>query len=464
MYLNLKIYPFLVFVVFAGVLVSCASVREVDYAPGQERPEDAHSAPIRFTNLRVQLPVGAEVGIHRPRCFLSFQEVGRGYLKGHIDQSEIDDIFYETFDAQGYDAVGKLNVTFSEEYEQEYLRAEYKVGAKIIDAEIDVCEEPNQSVVFPFIFEPLYMGTGGFSGKLYLKVEWAVYDNLRQSVVYKKVTEGYVHRKATNKEGVVLMVNEAFGMAAHNLSADKGFHDLIFYGEKPPQDWRKRKKKTERPRMFDPREEVVLPALPLLRAPLGEHFERSGRAAVLVQTGAGHGSGFFITEQGHILTNAHVVGDALRVRVVMAGKGEKLVAEVLRKSAVRDVALLKLEDVPDDIEIVTLPIRVDWPRVSEDIYALGAPENPRMQDSLSKGIVSAHRKDFSVWGTKMDFIQGDIVIRGGNSGGPLLGRYGNVVGITVAGLYSEAGEGDSGLNLFIPIADALEALGISGGF
>ena len=444
------------------LISSCAKVQKVEYAQSIEHPEDAYPAPIRFTNLRTQLPIGAEIGIHRHRCFLSFSEVGRHYLKGNIAQPEIKGAFVGAMEAQGFDIISRLHSTFKEEYDNELLRSEYKIGAKIIDAQINVCEKPNLIFNLPpiTILDPLYLGIGGVKGKLYLKIEWAIYDNLRQKVAYKTVTEGYVQRKAKNKEGVTLMVTEAFSMAAHNLAANKHFHDLIFYGTKPPQDWRKTKKKESRPRIFDQQEKVVISNPPISKAPLTQHIDSSGEIAVLVQAGISHGSGYFITKQGHIITNAHVIGNAQRVRIVSAGKNKKMIAEVLRKSTKRDVALLKLVKIPEDFNIVTVPIKTEWPKVSEDIYALGAPSNKRLQDTLSKGIVSAHRKNFSVWGTKMDFIQGDVQTIGGNSGGPLLDANGNIVGMSVAGMYQFSTESDSGLNLFIPIEDALKYLKI----
>ncbi|PCI55445.1 MAG: hypothetical protein COB36_07425 [Alphaproteobacteria bacterium] len=454
-----KIIPFLIVVLTVGTLAACAPVQKAEFMPSLDHPEDAHPAPIKFTKLKLKLPVGMEMGVHRHRCFLSFSEVGRHYLKGNISQTLIGDSFVEALDAQGYDLVSHLNISFDEEIDAESLRSEYKVSAKIIDAQINVCENPNWLFIFPVV-DPLFLGTGGLSGKLFLKIEWGVWDNLRRKTVYKTTTEGYVHSKRANLEGVTLMVNEAFAMAAHNLGAKKEFHDLIFYGTKPPQDWNKKKKRESRPRIFDPQERVVISNPPLSKVMLSDHIERTRRAAVMVQAGAGHGSGYFISNEGHIITNAHVIGDAMRVRVVTAGRKEKLIAEVLRKSVPRDVALLKLEVVPEDLEIVTLPIKTAWPKVSADIYALGAPKNKRLQDTLSKGIVSAHRKNFRVFGTKMDFIQGDVQTIGGNSGGPLLDAHGNLVGMSVAGMYQFSTESDSGLNLFIPIEDALKHLKI----
>lgn len=454
-----KIIPFLIVVLTAGILAACAPVQKAEFTPSLDHPEDAHPAPIKFTKLKMRLPVGMEMGVHRHRCFLSFSEVGRHYLKGNISQPLIGDSFVEALDAQGYDLISHLNLSFDEEAEAEGLRSEYKVSAKIIDAQIDVCESPNWIFKFPFV-DPLFLGTGGLSGKLFLKIEWGVWDNLRRKTVYKTTTEGYVHSKRANIEGVTLMVDEAFAMAAHNLGAKKEFHDLIFYGTKPSQDWNKKKKRESRPRIFDPQERVVISNPPLSEVMLTDHIERTCRVAVMVQTGSGHGSGYFISREGHIITNAHVIGDAMRVRIVTAGRKDKLIAEVLRKSVRRDVALLKLEVVPEDLEIVTLPIKTAWPKVSADIYALGAPQKTRLQDTLSKGIVSAHRKGYKLFGTKMDFIQGDVSTHGGNSGGPLLDGHGNLVGMSVAGYSYNLHQADDGLNLFIPIEDALKHLKI----
>jgi len=455
--MHLKLSLSIITTVF--ILVSCTNVRQIEFAQSIEHPENAHPAPIKFTNLRLRIPVGAEIGVHRTKCFLSFFEVGRNYLRGSIQQPLINDAFAQTLEMQGFDVVSRLNTNFIEEYEADFLRSEYKISAKIIDAEINVCGQSGKVLSVP-IFKPIYMGTGGFKGKLYLKIEWAVYDSLRQKVAYKTTTEGYINSKVTNREGITLMMNEAFSMAAHNLAAESAFHDLIFYGIKPPQNWRKKRKEDNRPRIYDRQEKVVIDNPELSITPIVKHIGKTSKVGVLVQAGAGHGSGFFITKQGHIITNAHVVGNAMRVRVVTSGNDKKLIAEVLRVNTKRDVALLKLEEIPDDLDIITLPIKTEWAKVSEDIYALGAPENKRMQDTLSKGIVSSHRKKFSVFGTKLDFIQGDITIRGGNSGGALFDANGNIIGIAVIGMYRDIGEGDSGLNLFIPIEDALKYLNI----
>lgn len=449
-----KIMVFFCLFAFLGGMSACTQVRKAEYVPSVDYSDDEYSAPIHFRNLRSALPIGAEIGTYHVGCGLLYTKAGRDFLQG-LDQPSLRDMFSETLEMQGYDVVSRLNVVFEEEYEAELSRSQYVISGKIIDADIDLCTQGGMSILDLFAF-----ASPGERGELYLQIEWAVYDSLRRKIVYKTVTDGYVHRRVANIEGLTLMINDAFGMAAHNLGANAHFHDLIFYGTKPPQDWKKKKRK-EPPRLYDRNEVVeVDPLSPSVR-PLQEHIERSRKVAVLVQA-RGHGSGFFITKQGHILTNQHVVGEASRVRIVTADREDMLIGEVLRRDAVRDVALIKLENMPKDLDIVTVPIQTAWPKVSADIYALGAPKRPKLSDTLTKGIVSAHRKKMKFGDeAALDYIQGDVSIHGGNSGGPLLDAYGNIVGMSVSGLYLHDGKRNASLNLFIPIENALKAMDIT---
>jgi S1-C subfamily serine protease len=195
----------------------------------------------------------------------------------------------------------------------------------------------------------------------------------------------------------------------------------------------------------------------LSSAPFTSHADADRRAAVMVQGGAGHGSGFFIDKRGDILTNAHVVGDALHVRIVLADREKEAVGEVLRSDKARDVALVRLMD--ETAVPAVLPFRKDWPGVGEKVYAIGAPRDTRLQDSVTSGIVSAWRKNFAVMGARQDFIQSDVTVQPGNSGGPLLDQNGNIVALADAGLMSN--DNSTGLNYFIPIEEALNALGIT---
>lgn len=362
-------------------------------------------------------------------------------------------------EANGYDVVGSLDVSFEPEDEEQ--RAEYSIKGRVKDVQLDMCNTSGTAVDW-------MTGTPGEHGRMYIALDWSVYDRLKRTVVYKTRTEGYTDRRIPNTEGIALLFHDAFEMAVHNLSADEEFRALIVDGVKPERDWDDRDWRGEKidqlPRLFDPDKEVTIPGRPLSRQPFGKTASDGRKVAVMLQKG-GHGSGFFITRQGHILTNAHVVGEARKMRIVTNFRKTGIPAEVLRIDAARDVALLRLEEIPEwlDMEAVPiLPIRLDWPKVGEDVYAIGTPADWKAyRHTVTKGIISAHRKYMKIRGVRENYIQTDVEIHGGSSGGALVDEYGNIVGITV----QRYGRGDDGfghgLNLFIPIREALDRLGIA---
>ncbi len=440
--------------VLAGLLVlgGCGGVPHPGFAPMTPLPGDAHPAPVSFSVLKYTIPTGTAVGQWGENWCGLKSPIERGDLRGAIDKGDIQDTFHDTMQSEGYDVTGAPDLIFDEEIDDDLLRSEYRIAAEIIDARTDVCYRDDRTPL-----AVLLPGRGGFTGQLYLKIRWSVFDSLRRTSVYKTQTEGYARRTVPNPEGVSLLVTDAFAMAAHNLGADPQFQNLVVHGVRPPMPVNAAAAPL-RPRRFDPSAPLVLPNMTLSKAPFVAHADAVRTAAVLVQGGIGHGSGFFISRQGDIVTAAHVVGDALHVRIKLSDRGEAYIAEVVRSDKARDVALLRLMDPPSFVPTV-LPVRTAWPGIGETVYAIGAPRDTRLQDSVTSGIVSAIRTEFNVLGTRQDYIQSDVTTQKGNSGGPLVDRNGNLIGLTDAGAMNN--DYSVGLNYFVPIGEALSALGIT---
>ena len=183
---------------------------------------------------------------------------------------------------------------------------------------------------------------------------------------------------------------------------------------------------------------------------LADSLDKILLSVVTIRLGLGHGTGFVISENGLIVTNAHVVGTAKKVTVILSN-GVELAGEVLRVSNQRDVALVKVPiRVPS-----ALPLRIEKPSPLEKVYVIGTPIKEGLRSTVTVGIVCAVRSDES---TGLGFIQSDAAVSPGNSGGPLLDNGGNVIGITVLKVVGRASEG---LNMFIPIKSALKALNIA---
>jgi S1-C subfamily serine protease len=193
---------------------------------------------------------------------------------------------------------------------------------------------------------------------------------------------------------------------------------------------------------------VSIPALPRSVTPLSEGTSALQAAVVTIRLEGGNGSGFFISSDGYLLTNQHVVGDNKFVTIELT-TGRQMPGEVLRSHKARDVALIKV----NETLMEALPMQLNLPDVAAEVYAVGAPKG--LSTTISKGIVSAYR---TVDGLKL--IQSDAAIHGGSSGGALVDRFGNVVAVSVSGLTVTADKMGSSINYFIPIADALKFLAV----
>ena len=159
----------------------------------------------------------------------------------------------------------------------------------------------------------------------------------------------------------------------------------------------------------------------------------------------GQGSGFIFSNDGYVLTNAHVVANADEVTVTLTDKRE-FKAKVIGSDARTDVAVLKLE--ANGLPKVAIGDS-DKVRVGEWVMAIGSPFG--FENTVTAGIVSAKTRDT---GDFVPFIQTDAAVNPGNSGGPLFNTKGEVIGIN-SQIFSDGG-GYIGISFAIPINTAVD--------
>ncbi|WP_420104801.1 DegQ family serine endoprotease [Herbaspirillum huttiense] len=158
----------------------------------------------------------------------------------------------------------------------------------------------------------------------------------------------------------------------------------------------------------------------------------------------GVGSGFIISADGFIMTNAHVVDGASEVYVTLTDKRE-FKAKIVGSDTRTDVAVLKI----DGSNLPRLNMGdSDKIRVGEWVLAIGSPFG--LENTVTAGIVSAKARDT---GDYLPLIQTDVAVNPGNSGGPLINLKGEVVGIN-SQIYSRSG-GFMGISFAVPIDEAL---------
>jgi S1-C subfamily serine protease len=291
--------------------------------------------------------------------------------------------------------------------------ADFRIGATLLQFDYRIC------------------GRGDVKGNAYAKIKWEVFSTRRQKVVYTAPIEAS-YASARDMPGKDFDKALMQSIVA-NLLGDPKLIEVIRSGGASED---------EPTKAFSP---LKIAPGPAVVGGVATAASKLLEAVVTVESGVGTGTAFYVSREGYLLTNQHVVADAKFVRVKLAG-GRSLVGEVLRVDKQRDVALLRTDPVSMDV----LAIRRREARVGEDAYALGSPFGEVLSGTLTRGVLSSRRVFEGV-----AYLQSDVSINPGNSGGPLIDADGQVLGIARLGTNAQ------GINIFIPIDDALDKLGLT---
>lgn len=164
------------------------------------------------------------------------------------------------------------------------------------------------------------------------------------------------------------------------------------------------------------------------------------------QTGIaeGSGTGFIISEDGYIVTNHHVIDGADSVEVLIPGQSEYMDAEIIGYDSKTDMAVLQVD--ASDLPYVEMGDS-DLLEVGELAVAIGNPFGD-LAGTVTVGVISALDRSISIQGSTYSLLQTDASINSGNSGGPLVNSYGEVIGITNA----KVSDGE-GIGFAIPVND-----------
>jgi len=392
-------------------------VREAEILTPKEIPSGQKAKPVQLKKVMVKIKRGTEIGSYQEGLFCL--PAGPVTWKGgrlFFDIAEFDAVFREEFESANYTVVGDPDALFDD---PSSWKAEFLIGAIVTDIDMSICS----SVV-------------GLKGEIYLEVNWQVYSRLDRKVVYKTKTEGSYEVTEATDQTLDDLVLYAFGMATQNLLADPKFYALLA-GETQVA--------ALSPASFN---KLILAKCAPFKKQIEKTINDVRPGVVTVFAGEGHGSGFFIDAEGHLFTAAHVVRSAKFIKIKLV-TGREILGEVLRINPQMDIALIKVSEQ----NMVPLPINERELNVGVPVYAIGSPLDQMLGSTVTRGILSAYR---TVKGRT--FIQSDVNILPGNSGCPLVDQKGNAIGVCVSAVF--LGQAPAGLNFFVPINHALDALNI----
>lgn len=396
--------------------------------PGVERLQ-----PIHYTGYDKPLAFSLSgVGFNLENADYQRVQIGR-ILSGNNCEREVRQIYWN--DGNGYFNSGNINGTIINEInkagynltDSTYTEVNSRLTLKALLLKMDLVlchkkrNDPNPK------------------NDSYIQVKWELYDKLLRENVYSGTSEGSSinpDHKSENKTEFQA-VNSAIAIATTNLLADPQFVAHVNTAVPP------------KPVLTNFDSLSIELSYANHKSSFREQLTSLQNSTTTVRNSEGHGSGVVISSDGHILTNAHVVGKDSELIVIY--NNHEYIAKVVRQEPVRDIALLKI-DAPS--KLATSNISKDIPEVGDKLFAIGSPLSEALSHTVTSGILSANRTMYG-----LDYYQTDTSINPGNSGGPVYNEAGELIAISVSGVFSSAGAG-VGINYLIPINDAFNALSI----
>jgi len=170
------------------------------------------------------------------------------------------------------------------------------------------------------------------------------------------------------------------------------------------------------------------------------------------ENGSSTGTGIVMSADGYVITNYHVIEGAKQI-YVLVGDNDQYAAALVGGDETTDIAVLKVEA----FDLVPAEFgNSDMLRVGDMAVAIGDPLGTELRGTMTDGIISAINRDLNLSGRQMTLIQTNAALNSGNSGGPLINCYGQVIGINTMKMsnYSSTSSTVEGLGFAIPITSA----------
>lgn len=387
---------------------------------------DSASAMIEFDKLLAEFPSGKVIG-----------QIKRNY-------GDPTDLTWEGFSRLGsepitlktYDVLGTVGFNTPMKESHQLFSTEKRVKKTprfVLGARVDK--------LWVGLLQTAYYSS--YKAEVWMTIEWQVFDRSLNQVVLREKSEGHTSTKVngTPDEGLLA---EAYGDALYAFLGKGKLYEAVKAAGTAS---------TVEVAVDEEQPTPATMAIPKLKPQKfethPEMIQYSTQGCVTISTDAGHGSGVLISEDGYILTAAHVIEGVNRLDVVFSN-GVELEAKVISKNVPHDIALLK---VPGS-KYKALPMGQGMTAgLGEEVFTIGTPGDVELGQSVSKGILSGKRKHEDIV-----YIQTDVAVSPGNSGGPLIDSKGQIIGIVQRKMI---GAGIEGVGFALPVETALKQLGLT---
>jgi S1-C subfamily serine protease len=388
-------------------------------------PDAAPQNSVKLVRILADLPAGTPyMSFTVGNSFCLGNRVTKTWTDGRLAQqvSPYRPAFKTELTSAGYKVVtpGEDNL-----FEEEAATADYEAAAVITDEHIEGCMSKGG----------LFSDRGDARGTGSLTIDWQLYSRLKKEVVAHVTTSGTSRLDHSVPGGPQQLVIAAFTDNVRQLAQNADFRAAMNAPRAGAKDFQM------------PGQQSKIALAGSLKAGSRKIADATGSVVTIINS-TGTGSGFLVSSDGYVLTDAHVVGDDKTVRVRWPDGLEGL-ATVERASKRRDVAILKTN--PRDRSPLALKRGPVTP--TQRVYVIGSPNGKAFEGTVSSGIISADR---TIDGLR--YIQSDAAMSPGSSGGPLLDETGAVIGLSEMHYFNQGQV--ASLNMFTPIGDAMDFLAL----
>ncbi len=397
-------------------------------------PADAKPQPVGFSRMVTTIEEGRPWVTFKRTFFECSAPVGATPLTWNPAKKVFDNRLYGPLIATELKAAGFLAAKDPDNlFDSRDDDSDIKIAGNIKDIQATVCMKlahgnarTKRTGAHEYDFD-------GATGYIYFDIDWQLYSKNQKKVVLNKEINTGATLTDHAPGNIPRLIREGLRENIRALIASNEFRAIVLAP-------------VEKPKLAATSREHLMLTGALAAKPV--KISDAVGSVVLVMSDGGHGSGFLVSTDGYLLTAQHVVGADKYVKIRWSD-GLEGVGEVIRTDKRRDVALIKA----DSRGRASLALHRDMPQPGDTVFAIGTPIDPKLQNTVTRGVASANRilDGFS-------FIQSDVTVDPGNSGGPLLNEQGEVLGLTDIGI--RLPDAPTGLNFFIPIRDALDFLSL----
>jgi len=389
---------------------------------------DENSPLIAFDKLMVRFSDGKKLG-EKVKLDGSSESINwRGSIK--IGDEVFEKKFYELMTNMGYNSVISENAKlFSEERRRNNKLPRFIVGVEIVDYKLNYRQVKDKNY-----------GDGDVIGNTKIKFNWNVLDKKTGDIVLKYENNASVRFRQELYQRLEYSV-DVYKLALVDFLQSDQFYDLISKEKIEPIEFESNSSPSNS-------HEIINPIIPSFNN-ISEMISYANQACVTIVTDGGHGSGVIIDQSGLVLTAYHVVEGVNQIDIKFSS-GLSLRAEIIEFDKFNDIALLKIQGEG----FKSLPLLTDENEASlgTEVITIGTPAEIELGQSIARGIISGKRKI-----EERIYLQTDISISPGNSGGPLLNSKGEILGIIQKKIVGDAIEG---IGFAVPTQKVMEVLNL----